>query len=737
MRYLRFIAWLTVWLAGPVLPGLAQKLTWNWSNPQPHGNDIVAMAWNGSLGIQVCELGQVYTSPDMVNWFPQNSGLTNDLEAVTFFGNRIIIAGADGAVAYSDDGVNFTANSLNTPNWIVSLAASSNLVVAVGDNGALYTSTNGANWDLQSPPPDLYPSWLTSVAYGNGVFVTTGDTGGVSGGSYLANSSDGIHWTNQSTANYGLLSGLGNLEDVAWVNSSGSDKAYPYTGFWAVDDAGDAIYSVNYGATWNQFTMQNSTNVLYAISADNVTGLLAGDSEVRLGGTNSANQVVWPEQVGQALTNVPPWTYFTAVSETNGVYELAGYDGMLVQSSVANGGYSWNTPYYSARDWLWQVTSTPGFYVAVGDNARIMTSENGAQWAIEEVPLTNSVSLTNTVFLCVGGTTNLLIAAGNQGSLAVSPNFLTSLEETNDDGSLFTNSASTLGVIWYSLTAPEGTTNDIAGIYAYSNSFYLVGDKGMILSLNFTNWPGLNTNNLDALLGGTNWTVVNSSVTNDLSGITRFTNGLLVVSGDHGRILTSPDGTDWTKRTTGITSALLRVRCAGGQLLAGAENGTLLTSTNGTNWTDISTGQTNLLTDAIMISNACYVVGNNGVVLTSTNFEDWANIGTITSKSLEGVATQNGQLVAVGFEGTILRSQVIPITTPVNFVTYAQTEGYNVFAVAGVVDQQFTLDSSTNLMGWETGPLLNLSYGDGTLIFYQELPTNPPDAQYYRCTLVP
>jgi hypothetical protein len=179
------------------------------------------------------------------------------------------------------------------------------------------------------------------------------------------------------------------------------------------------------------------------------------------------------------------------------------------------------------------------------------------------------------------------------------------------------------------------------------------------------------------------------------------------------------------------------VRCAGGQLLAGAENGTLLTSTNGTNWTDISTGQTNLLTDAIMISNACYVVGNNGVVLTSTNFEDWANIGTITSKSLEGVATQNGQLVAVGFEGTILRSQVIPITTPVNFVTYAQTEGYNVFAVAGVVDQQFTLDSSTNLMGWETGPLLNLSYGDGTLIFYQELPTNPPDAQYYRCTLVP
>ena len=55
------------------------------------------MAWNGALGVQVCDQGQVYTSPDLVEWFPQNSNLTNDLEAVTFFGSRIIIAGAPGA----------------------------------------------------------------------------------------------------------------------------------------------------------------------------------------------------------------------------------------------------------------------------------------------------------------------------------------------------------------------------------------------------------------------------------------------------------------------------------------------------------------------------------------------------------------------------------------------------------------------------------------------------------------
>jgi len=690
-------------------PCSAQKLTWNWSNPQPHGNDIVGMAWNGTLGVQVCELGQVYTSPNLIDWYPQNSNLTNDLQAVKFFGNRIIITGANGAIAYSDDGVNFTNCSVNTANWLVSVTAASNLVVAVGDNGALYTSADGAAWHLQSPPPNLGPYWLLSVAYGNGVFVTTGEQG------YIATSSNGTNWTSHS-----ILRSYGQLENVTWVNSSGSATNFPYTGFWTVSDAGDAFYSTNNGANWNLFTLASSTNVLYTIAADNVTGLLAGDSEVRLG-SMVAQQLVWSEQIGLALTTVPAWTYFAAVSQTNGVYELAGYDGMLVESSITNGNYIWNTPYYSARDWLWQVTIASGLYVAVGDNVRIMTSSDGADWDIEEVPLTNSVSLAETVFFCVGGTTNLLVAAGTQGSLAICPNGIVPVVETNTDGSLFTNNASSLGVIWYSLPAPAGTTNDLAGVCTFSNNIYLVGGNGTLL-----NSPD-----------GTNWTALASGTTNYLSGIATYTNGLLVLTGNEGTILTSPDGANWTKRTSGTTNWLYRLRCVNGKLLAVGENGTMLSSTNGTNWAKISSGVTNWLNDALMISNTCYVVGNQGIVLASTNFVNWTNIGTITAKSLEGMATQNGQLVVVGFEGTILRSQVVPVLTPVNFISFAQSGGYNLFSVAGVVDQQFTLDSSTNLVNWATGPLVDLIYGDGTLVFYQSLPTNPPPAQFYRCTLLP
>jgi hypothetical protein len=707
MSLARFV-WLVMFCAAaPVSPCAAQGLSWSWSNPQPHGNNIVNMAWNGTLGVQVCEMGRVYTSPDLINWFPQNSNLTNDLQAVTFFGNRIIITGSYGAMAYSDDGVNFTASSLNTANWIVSVAASSNLVVAVGDNGALYTSTDGALWHLQSPPPNLGPYWLLSVAYGDGVFVTTGEQG------YVATSKNGTNWTS-----YSIAENYGELEEVAWIDTTGSHTIFPFEGFWTVSDAGDAFYSTTSGQTWTQFSVNSSTNVLYTVAADAVTGLLAGDDEVRLGSTKA----IWPEQIGAALTDVPTWTYFTAVVETNGVYELAGYDGMLVESSETNGSYSWDTPYYSARDWLFQVTLSDGLYVAVGDNARIMTSSDGATWEIEEVPQTNSVSSTNTAFFCVGGTSNLLLAAGTQGSLAISPNLPVAVVETNDDGSLYTNDdASSLGVLWYSLPAPAGTTNDLAGIGVFSNNFYLIGGNGAIL-----NSPD-----------GTNWTKLASGTANYLSGIAVSTNGLLVLTGNEGTILTSPDGANWTSRVSGTTNWLYRLRYLNGRLLAVGENGTLLTSTNGSVWASVRSGVTNFLNDAIMISNTCYVVGDQGVVLASTNFTSWTNIGTITTATLDGAATQNGQLVVVGFEGTILRSQVLPVLTPVNFVSFAQAGGYNVFSVAGVVDQQFTLDSSTNLVNWQTGPLLNLIYGDGTLVFYQSLPTPLPSAQYYRCTLVP
>jgi hypothetical protein len=703
-----------------VWPCGAQSLSWSWSNPLPHGNDVVGMAWNGTLGVQVCEAGQIYTSPDLVNWTPQKSNLTNDLQAVTFFGKRIVVTGAYGAVAYSDDGTNFFASSLNTANWLVSVAASPTLVVTVGDNGALYTSTNGAVWKLQAPPPDLEGNWLDSVACGNSTFVITGDYG------YIATSSNGSDWNPTSID----ADTYGDLENVAWYIGSGSTTAFPYKGFWIVTDtdtgSGDsyALYSVNNGANWTQVSFANpSTNTLFTVAADNSTALLAGDAEARLG-SDGKSGITWPEQVGSSTNDVPPGAYYASVLQSNGVYVLAGADGMLAESYTNSTGYNWNEPWYSPRDWLWQVTVANGLYVAVGDNARIMTSDDGAAWTVEEVANYSATNPANPLLLCVGGATNLLLAAGTGGTLLVSPYTLNPVLDTNSDGSLSTNYVSSLGVAWHTQSPPTGTTNDLAGIGMFNNKFFLVGGNGTLL-----NSPD-----------GTNWTKVNPGTSNYISGITGFTNrvstnALLVLTGNEGTLLTSTNGTSWARVTVDTTNWLYRVHCFNGRLLAFGENGTLLTSTNGTVWTLLNSGVTNWLNDAVMVSNTCYVVGNQGMVLASTNFVNWSKAGTITSKALESAATQDGQLVVVGFEGSILRSQIIP--EPVNFLQYAQAGGYNLFSVTGPVEQQFTLDSSTNLVNWVTGPLLDMIYGDGTLIFYETAPADSPRDQYYRCTLVP
>ena len=305
------------------------------------------------------------------------------------------------------------------------------------------------------------------------------------------------------------------------------------------------------------------------------------------------------------------WTYYDALWDTNGDYQLAGADGMLVQGSLTNGYYTWSTEYQSVYDWLFQVTAVDGLYVAVGDHARIMTSDNGADWTVEALHLTNSISTTNTVFLCVGGDTNLLIAAGNQGSLAISPATFIAVVQTNTDGTLVTNLANAIGVVWNSLPAP--TTNELTAVGVYSNRYYLAGSSGTLF----------------ASTNGTNWLKYPMPVTNDLSGITTSTNQMVVV-GDYGCIITSTNGTNWTQRSSGTTNGLFRVHWFNGCSSRWVKTEPSCAAPTRSIGTPTASGTTNWLNDAVMVSNTCYVVGNYGTILASTNFINWTNVPTIT-----------------------------------------------------------------------------------------------------------
>src|SRR5262245_14232025 len=119
------IVWAAICLAGVDASSATFPLRWRWSNPRPHGANIVDMASASSptfmLALQVAERGQIFYTADFNLWFPIDTGVTNDLRAVTFFGNRIVVTGEAGRILYADAVDDFRQGTLMdgaTADWL-------------------------------------------------------------------------------------------------------------------------------------------------------------------------------------------------------------------------------------------------------------------------------------------------------------------------------------------------------------------------------------------------------------------------------------------------------------------------------------------------------------------------------------------------------------------------------------------------------------------------------------------
>ena len=633
---------------------------WRWSNPTPHGANVVDQAANSDLIVQIGERGQIFLSDDWSLWTPRDSYTTAALRGATFFGGRLVITGEAGTVMFADDPWNFHGLTLGTADWLESVAASSNVLVAVGDNAAIFTSTNAVNWKRVTPP---FSNWLRGVACNGSTFVAVGE------GGLIASSPNGSAW---QVRNSGTES---NLNRVAWLGDH----------FLAVGDGGTALSSIN-GSQWLPVDCGASNN-LYAATGVTNSHLAAGDAEVRLSEDNGA----WSDQLAPALSApAPVWTYYSALSD--GSYQLiAGRSGMTVAGGRTNsaGPVVWQPLADSVRSWLWSVARTPTHYVAVGDYGTILSSPNGIDWDLELIPL----SVTNSILLGVGGSSNLLLAVGTQGTV---------LWGTN--------------VFLWNEVLPRPTTNDLQGVCHDGAQFILTGGNGTILT---------SPNAVD-------WTRRPTPTSAFLMSVASFPNGLVVV-GEDGIILTSNDGgMNWTTAISGTTNWLSQVRWLNDRLLAVGENGCILSSTDGLDWRIQGGGTTAWLNAADFIEDTWFVAGNQGTVLGSPDCTNWFSFGALTRKSLYGLANHAGQLITVGSEGSVLRCQLVPDSTPIRLANFNRASGMNVFLFTGAPDQQFRLQSSDDLVGWSDGALLEFLDSSGTLTYVEEDGTNGPPAHFYR-----
>ncbi|MBM3831777.1 MAG: hypothetical protein FJ403_00580 [Verrucomicrobia bacterium] len=673
-------------LAASHLAAASLPLVWRWANPYPHGANIIDMAQVAGLAVQVGERGQVYTSSDLLAWTARDSRTSNSLRAVTGFNNRIVIAGESGTIVYADTPENFRLVSLGTSDWLEGVAASPNLAVAVGDNAAIYTSSDGATWRRRSAP---FSDWLRSVAYGLpggvGTFVAVGERG------IVASSTDGMTWQKRNIAT------SQDLNRVRWLNGQ----------FWTVGNSG-ASFTSDSGVTW-QAVQSGATNTLNDVAGTTGIRLVAGDAEVRL----LEGRGPWSNELDRSKQLPPPeWTYLSAVwTGTN--YLLGGRTGMMVESIKTNNITSptfWFPFSDSLRNWLWDIKRMPNVYLAVGDRATIMSSLDGIDWQQELAP----ESVANAIFLGIGANSTMAVAVGSAGTIIYSPDERREVVTTNPDGTKTANLVSTLGIIWYAAN-PAPVNSDLQGITASGNLFVATGAAGTVRTSS------------DAA----NWTKRSAPTGLFLSSVEAFPGGFVAV-GDDGVILTSANGLDWTMRSSGTANWIYRVRYLGGRLVAIGQNGLILTSADGVNWQSQNSGTTRWLNDVQFIDNTYFAVGTQGTVLSSSDAMNWTSIGTITQKSLYAAAHDGaGQLVTVGIEGIILRSQVTTQSGPVTFLQFPRQATQNRFIFKGQAGQTFSLDRSTDLVNWLTGPQLTITDPSGVLI-HHDSGNNAASAQFFR-----
>jgi len=304
---------------------------------------------------------------------------------------------------------------------------------------------------------------------------------------------------------------------------------------------------------------------------------------------------------------------------------------------------------------------------------------------------------------------------------SVAPNTY-NLQLRATSGSLTKTAGLSLTVMATWTPRTSGTREWLYGVAYGNGTFVAVGLNSTILtSPDGVNWTQRTSGTSDVLL---------------LKDVT-YGNGLFVAVGDYGALLTSSDGVTWTRLWTSESERnywrdywLKGLTYGNGLFVAvtyySGGGGPILTSPDGVNWTPRTSGTRNVLYNVTYGNGLFVAVGDYGTILTSPDGVTWTQRASGTSYSLRGVTYGNGLFVAVGDYDTILTSpdgvswtpQRTPRTGSI-FYLYNVTYGNGLFvAVGGTGDILTSSDGVTwtglRIPGGET--LHDVIYANGLFV---------------------
>jgi photosystem II stability/assembly factor-like uncharacterized protein len=230
-------------------------------------------------------------------WTPQTSGSTSHLAGVSFPDalHGWAVGGAGTILATSDGGAHWTPQPVDPSSWLsgVSFAdASHGWAVGTGEGGAIILATGdgGAHWTAQTagePGSAGCEANLSGVCFPDPSHGWAVGGSSTYGGTILATSDGGAHWTVQATgANFGLSA------------ASFPDASHG----WAVGMGDTILATINGGETWTEQYFRPG-DVLYGVFfLDALHGWAVGGAGPGLGTilATSNGGATWTDQTTDA-----------------------------------------------------------------------------------------------------------------------------------------------------------------------------------------------------------------------------------------------------------------------------------------------------------------------------------------------------------------------------------------------------------------------------------------------------
>jgi len=412
----------------------------------------------------------------------------------------------------------------------------------------------------------------------------------------------------------------------------------------------------------------------------------------------------------------------------NGTYVAIGYGQTLV-SSVD--GLNWTShlpPFELGR----ALTYGNGQFLALG-----ASSSDGVTWAQLANPPRGAVSLTfgKGVFVATGGD-YLTGAEFKTGVISTSqsgndwrrqqtftPGILSGLAYGNGIFVAIGGSSSWTSIDGMNWTLHAGPPGGFGYSYDYDGPVLTFGNGLFVAG---TGTVDSRDTGIQTSSDGVTWTKRFSGTEDRFTSIA-YGNGLFVAVGSHvggSSLFTSADGVTWTSQPSLLI--LNGVFYGNGLFVLLGKGGTILTSVDGFTWQNHLFGPTENLTSIAHGNDRFVAVGERGIILSSADAVSWARATPATQADLADVTFGNGLFVAVGRSVLGARGPILSSADAVDWTNFgsgtslnAVTLGKNLFIAVG---EGGTILSSADGVNWTARSsgtaeeFADVGYGNGHFV---------------------